>query len=1121
MHCPKCGADNREGRKFCAQCGSPLAAKCPSCGASNEPGEKFCGECGAALGATAGGASAAKSRDSLIRISEAPAPESIEGERKTVTALFADIKGSTELQQDLDPEEARAIIDPALKIMIDVARHYDAYVQSTGDGIFALFGAPRAYEDHPQRAVHAALRMQQEIRRYGDRLLQAGGAPIEIRVGVNTGEVVMRPLRTGDSHTEYAPIGHTTNLASRMQAVARTGSIVVSEATRNLVEGYFQLKAIGPTTVKGVSEPVQVYEVTGLGPLRTRLQRSASRGLSKFVGRETEMEGMRRALELAKTGCGQIIAAVGDWGVGKSRLFFEFKAKSRNGCLVLETFSVSHGRALAYLPVIELLKNYFEIEAADDDRKRREKVNGKVLTLDRSLEDTLPHLFSLLGIAETASGGAEALGPMMAMDRQTQRPRMLDVVRRLLLRESLAQPVIIEFEDLHWVDSETQELLNLLADSIASARILMLVNYRPEYTHHWGGKTYYTQLRLDPLGKESAEEMLTALLGDGKDLLPLKRLVIDRTEGNPFFMEEIKEALFNQGVLTRNGGVKLAKPINEIHLPPTVQGVLASRIDRLARGQKELLQTLAVIGREFPLSLIRKVASGADDDLERMLSELQLAEFIYEQPAVSDVEYIFKHALTLEVAYGSMLSGRRVDLHRRIAAAIESLYGERLEDHYNELARHYSRAGESGKAVHYLYLAGEQALARSAYAEAFAHLTSGLELLKTLPEGRTRDEQELRMQLALGSASYVVNGAGSTEAEGAYSRAHALCRRGGESPDLVRTLDGLATVHFFRGAMHKAHEASQEILQIADRIQEPDSVARAQYRLGVGHCYQAELAQAHKRLEQALALYESFPDLSTLHGGQVAALAQLGRPLWLLGFPDQALRRTREAEVAGQRSTDRLDKAFGLVLTYDVHVWCGNLEVVREHTRKILDAPWATELNLGFLTRAKILHGWLVAREGQPEGIALIRDAMATRASIRSGLYRSMNGSLLAESCASVGRIDEAISVLDETLPFAQSEEHYYEAELHRLRGELLLRRTDADGEGAERCFRRAIDIARRQSAKSWELRATASLARLLRDTNRCDEASATLAEIYNWFTEGFDTADLKDAKALLEELSR
>ncbi len=500
MRCAKCGSDNRDGRKFCAKCGAPLARPCPQCGASNQPGEDFCGECGVAMTGPAPSA-AAKPDDSPIRVTETSAPESLEGERKTVTALFADIKGSTELEQDLDPEEARAIVDPALKLMIDAVRRYDGYiVQSTGDGIFALFGAPVAHEDHPQRALYAALRMQEELKRYSARLREAGNLPIEARVGVNTGEVVVRLIATGDGHTEYTPIGHTTNLASRMQALAPTGSIAISEQTRKLVEGYFALKPLGPTKVKGVSEPVNVYEVSGLGPLRTRLQRSAGRGLSKFVGRQAEMDALKRAAEQAKAGRGQIVAAMAEAGVGKSRLIFEFKAVSQSGWMVLEAFSVSHGKASAFLPVIDLLWSYFKISSDDDERTRREKINGKVLTLDQSLEDALPYLHSLLGLSDENNQVAE-------VEAQTRKRRALDAIKRILLRESLNQPLIVIFEDLHWVDDESQGFLNLLADSIGTARILMLVNYRPEYSHQWNSKTYYTQLRLDPLGKESADEM--------------------------------------------------------------------------------------------------------------------------------------------------------------------------------------------------------------------------------------------------------------------------------------------------------------------------------------------------------------------------------------------------------------------------------------------------------------------------------------------------------------------------------------------------------------------------------------------------------------------------------------
>ena len=684
MRCESCSTENPPGAKFCIHCASPFKRRCRKCAFQNPPEARFCTQCASSLDVEAGQASRATTRsapaDIRVAVESSELPP-VEGERKTVTALFADIKGSTELEQDLDPEEARAIIDPALKLMIDAARRYDGYiVQSTGDGIFALFGAPVAHEDHPQRALYAALRMQEELKRYSARLREVGNLPIEARVGVNTGEVVVRSISTGGGHTEYTPIGHTTNLASRMQALAPTGSIAISEQARKFCEGYFTLKPLGPTKVKGVSEPVNVYEVTGLGPLRTRLQRSAGRGLSKFVGRQAEMDSLKRAAEQAKAGRGQMVAAMAEPGVGKSRLLFEFKAKNQSGWMVLETFSVSHGKASAYFPVIDLLHNYFKIIGDDDERSRRAKVIGAVLALDRALEDTLPYMFALLGIIEGDD-------PLAQMDAQVRKRRTLDAIKRILLRESLNQPLMVMFEDLHWIDEETQAFLNLLADSIGTAKILLLVNYRPEYSHQWGSKTYYTQLRLDPLGKESAEEMLAAMLGDGAAMAPLKRLIIERTEGNPFFMEETVQVLFDEGALARDGGAaKLTRSLAELKIPPTVQAILAARIDRLPPDAKDLLQTLAVIGREFPLSLIRAVVSIPDDEIRRLLDDLQLGEFIYEQPAIGDSEYIFKHALTQEVSYNSVLMERRRQVHGRIGAALERIYASSIDDHLDELA---------------------------------------------------------------------------------------------------------------------------------------------------------------------------------------------------------------------------------------------------------------------------------------------------------------------------------------------------------------------------------------------------------------------------------------------------
>src|SRR5262249_36182478 len=595
-------------------------------------------------------------------------------------------------------------------------------------------------------------------------LREQGYPPLLMRVGVNTGEVVVRSIRKEDLHTDYVPIGHSTNLAARMEQLAAPGSILVTEQTHKLTASYFEFKALGKTQVKGVEAPLPVYEVLGAGPLRTRLQVAVQRGLTRFVGRQGELEQMKRALDLATAGQGQIVGVMGEPGVGKSRLFYEFKLTSQRGCLVLEAYSISHGKASPYLPVIELLKAYFEITLEDDERKRGEKVGGKVLMLDRSLEDTLPCLFALLGIEDPTAS-------FQQMDPQTRRRRTLEGLKRLFLRESLNQPLILIFEDLHWIDSETQGFLDTLSESVASTRILLLVNYRPEYRQGWGQKTYYTQLRLAPFGRAEAEEFLDALLGttvgargqwnsqaEAAPLQTLKQLILTKTEGTPFFMEEVVQELFEQGVLVRDAvGARRAVPLpTDLHIPTTVQGVLAARIDRLGLEEKALLHHLAVIGREFPLSLLRQVIPHPEDELYRLLASLQRKEFLYEQPAFPESDYLFKHALTQEVAYGTVLQDQRKVLHERTAQAIESLYSTKLEDHYSQLAYHYSRSGNTPRAVVYLHLAGQQAVQHSANAEAITHLTTALEFLKTLPDTPERTQQELALQLTLGVPLEVV-----------------------------------------------------------------------------------------------------------------------------------------------------------------------------------------------------------------------------------------------------------------------------------------------------------------------------------------------------------------------------
>ncbi len=1118
MRCSKCQTENREGRKFCAQCGAALNPRCKSCGAENSPGEKFCGECGAALAGTASLSSSASVippvTDGIRIAAEQLDSIAADGERKTVTALFADIKGSMELMEDLDPEEARAIVDPALKLMMDAVRRYDGYiVQSTGDGIFALFGAPVAHEDHPQRALYAALRMQEDLKRYSDRMRVEGRLPLQARVGVNTGEVVVRSIQTGEGHVEYTPIGHSTGLAARMQALAPIGSIAATQRTQRLCEGYFAFKSLGPTTVKGVSEPINVFEVTGLGPLRTRLQVAAQRGLTRFVGRQAEMEQMKHALELARQSHGQIVAAIGEPGVGKSRLFFEFKVVAQSDCLVLEAYSVSHGKASAYLPVIDLLKNYFKIAAEDDERVRREKVAGKIVMLDRALEDTLPYLFGLLGIVEGDD-------PLAQIDPQLRRRRTLEAVKRVLMRESLGQPLIVIFEDLHWIDSETQAVLNLMVDGLATARILLLVNYRPEYHHQWGSKTYYTQLRLDPLGNESAQEMLTALLGgNDEEILPLKPLLIERTEGNPFFMEEMVLALFEQGVLVRNGVVKLAKPLDEIRVPPTVQAILASRIDRLPAGEKELLQTLAVLGREFPLSLIKRVTGKSDDELERTLSELRLAEFIYEQPALPDIEYTFKHALTQEVAYTSVLVERRRLLHERAAQSIEELFADRLEDHLTELAHHFERSGNTPKAVEYLGRTGARAAQQVAHSEAIGYFTRALELLRRLPDGAGRDSRELDLQMALNWSLVVARGyRASPERESALVRARELCEQLGENAKLMEALLALAHFRFNRRDYGLARELAERVLAMAQQAKAPAMLGGAHGILGIVLFSSGQFPAAREHLERTVELFGV--GSSRNYGAYFVQSAPhlLVAVLLILGYPLTALGRAHELLPAARRSSDPYSIATALFGDGMHHLLLRDTRMAAERADEMLSI--ATEHGMAFyLIAATFFQGWAVAAAGRgDEGIAemhrSISDPMVAEASSTALMLVA-----LAESCGKNGRAEEGLDLVAKGLATAeQTGERMVEAELHRIRGDLMIKDLGKVAE-AERCLRTAIDVARRQGARLFELRATVSLARLLKHQGEADQARQMLAEIYGWFTEGFDTADLKDAKALLEEL--
>ena len=545
------------------------------------------------------------------------------------------------------------------------------------------------------RACYAALRMQESVKRYAEGVRREHGVTIRIRVGLNSGEVVVRAIGS-DLHMDYTAVGQTTHLAARMEQLADPGATLLTPETLALAEGFVQVTSLGPMAVKGLAAPVEVYELAGVSAVRSRLQAAAARGLSRFVGRDAEIEQLRRAVDQARQGRGQVAAVVGEPGVGKSRLTFELTHSHRvEGWLVLQAGSVSYGKATSYLPVIDLLKSYFRIGDRDTRREIREKVTGKILTLDRALEATLPALLALLDVSDDDP-------QWQALDPPQRRQRTLDAVKRLLLHEAQVQPLLVVFEDLHWIDSETQALLDSLVESLPPARLLLLVNYRPEYEHRWGSKTSYTQVRLDPLPPESALELLHGLLGEGTAIEPLTRILIERTEGNPFFLEESVRALVETKALVgERGAYRLAKALTDIQVPPTVQAILAARIDRLSPEDKRLLQSAAVIGKDVPFILLAAIAEEREEDLRRGLAHLQAAEFLYEVSLFPDLDYTFKHALTHEVAYGSLLHERRRALHARIVEAIEALHGDRLAEHVERLAHHALRGEAWENAVRY------------------------------------------------------------------------------------------------------------------------------------------------------------------------------------------------------------------------------------------------------------------------------------------------------------------------------------------------------------------------------------------------------------------------------------
>jgi class 3 adenylate cyclase/tetratricopeptide (TPR) repeat protein len=855
MNCPRCRHEVPSRAKFCPECGTALPAGCARCGSALSQAAKFCSECGHPVSPAPG--PAATRFESPVDYTPRHLAEKIlgskdalEGERKQVTVLFADLKGSTELLADRDPEDARRLLDPVLEQMMEAVHRYEGTVnQVMGDGIMALFGAPLAHEDHAVRACYAALRMQETLKRHAEEVRRTLGVPVHVRIGLNSGEVVVRSIGN-DLHMDYTAVGLTTHLAARMEQMAMPGTILITPETLRLVEGHTLVRSLGPLPVKGLDAPLEVYEVTGAGAARSRMHAAATRGLTRFVGRADEIERLQQKLERARAGHGQLVAVVGEPGVGKSRLYWEFLHSHHIAdWLVLESFSVSYGKATSYLPVVEMLKAYFKIDDRDDPRAIREKLTGKLLTLDESLRSLLPAFFGLFDVAGDAPGW-NALTPA------ERGQRALDAVKRLVLRESQAQPLLLVFEDLHWIDAETQALLDSLVESLPTARIVLLVNYRPEYRHGWGSKSCYTQLRIDPLTLDSAEELLEALLGSVPALAPLKRLLIERTDGNPFFLEESVRTLVEMRVLVGpRGAYTLATPVEATQVPATVQAVLAARIDRLPAVVKQLLQSAAVIGKDVAVSLLDAVAGQPVDDVRRGLTQLQAAEFLYETSLFPELEYTFKHALTLEVAYQSLLRERRRTLHGRVLGELERQFTDRVAEKVDLLAHHALRGEVWERAARYLYQAGEKALAQARFKSGAAFYEAAIEALDHLGD---RADRALKLDALLELWSARISTGRLDDVPALAESSEALARLLDDGPRLarvqVRQAQAVTLTGVIPGTLESAIEKAREAYQRAD----PSDLrtrSYAQYIAGLACRDLGRLAEASVEFQAGLALF--------------------------------------------------------------------------------------------------------------------------------------------------------------------------------------------------------------------------------------------------------------------------
>jgi predicted ATPase/class 3 adenylate cyclase len=1037
-----------------------------------------------------------------------------EAERRQLTVMFVDLVNSTALAARLDPEEMAEVLRTYQSAVAGAIARFEGHVAKyMGDGVLAYFGYPRAHEDEAERAVRAGLAAVAAVHGLGS----AHGETLAARVGIATGPVVVGELIGEGAAREQTVVGDTPNLAARLQTLAEPGTVVISARTRELIAGLFELAELGLQILKGFPVPVRAWRVVGEGAAESRFEALHGAGLTPLVGREHEIGLLLEHWERAKEGEGQVVLLAGEPGIGKSRLVRALRGRLENEPHTpLSHYCSPHHQTSPLHPVIGLLERAAGFAADDPAATKLDKLEA-LLALSRDDVTAVAPLLAALLSLET-----DARYPPLDMSPHRQKERTLEELVNQVLGLATRQPVLALYEDVHWADPTSLELLDLLVDRVQGAPVLVLIAFRPEFEPPWTRYAHVTTLSLSRLSRRQGAAMVARLSG-GKALPPaVLDQIVAKTDGVPLFVEELTRAVLETSLLRDEGDhYALAGPLRPMAIPTTLQESLLARLDRLAPA-REVAQVAAAIGREFSHELLAITTALPESELQAALHDLVGAGLVFRRGTPPQATYSFKHALVQDAAYATLVRAKRQRLHARIAAAIEQHFPEAVQAQPELLAHHYMKAGLAEPAIDYWLRAGQRAIARSAMAEALAQLRNGLDLLAGLPEN-DRPQRELDLQVALGVATMATQGWAAPDAGRANARARELCEQIGATAQLWPVLYGQWVFHGVRAEHNAAREVADEFLRRTQDHQETSATVVAHRIGGTGAFWRGEVAAARIHLERTLALYvpERHHSLAFLYvqDPRVAALSVLSWTLFALGYPEQALARSREA-LDGARELAHLN-----TLAYALLFACF-FEQFRRAAREAQDRAEAlVELSIEqnfphFLAAATMIRGWALIQSGEAgTGLAQLRQGLPAWRDTGAGLYEPYFLGLQAEAHGRSGAVEEGLDLVAKALDrVEETGERWFEAELHRLMGELMLLLPRSDPTAAEARFAHAAATARQQGAKLWELRATTRLARLWREQGRRGEAHDLLSPLYSQFTEGFGTPDLQAASAILRE---